>query len=390
VDEGRLEPDERVNLWENRVNEDPDDVISRTLLADSIVAAAQESGDHPRIERAEDEVEVVLAAQPEYFTARVLEATIKLARHDASTGLSLTEDLLEDAPDEPAVHLTMGDAHVELGDYQAAEAAFAAAGDLEDSAPMLARRARLGLLTGDDSAIDLALQAAEAARGGTRTEHAWYHVLTANVAARLGEADIATEAASNALELSPEWPYAQAAAGKADLATGDLDGAQEWYEAAVATLPEPDWLGALADIAQVQGRDTDAAELRATAVEGADPLLDRRALVHLLVDQGDDLERALSLAVADADIRGGTETHNALARAALASGELELAVEHADRALAFGSKEPAVLFTAGEVAMADGRSGEGRELLAQALEIDPRFDVIDADVAKSVLGREVE
>ncbi len=55
-------------------------------------------------------------------------------------------------------------------------------------------------------------------------------------------------------------------------------------------------------------------------------------------------------------------------------------------ALAFGTRDAKLLYHAGMIKAALGDAGQARTLLTEALELDPSFDPLQADVARAKLA----
>ena len=60
--------------------------------------------------------------------------------------------------------------------------------------------------------------------------------------------------------------------------------------------------------------------------------------------------------------------------------------DFSERALASGTRAPSVLYHAGLIANAQGRFDEAQDLLEEALEINPAFDLLQAPRAADTLA----
>ena len=92
------------------------------------------------------------------------------------------------------------------------------------------------------------------------------------------------------------------------------------------------------------------------------------------------------MAQAELEVRGVVYTYDALAWALLKNGRYRDAEQASERALRFGTPEPAFQFHAGMIAAALGRKDAAAKSLDRALALNPRFEIRQADIAAVTLS----
>jgi tetratricopeptide (TPR) repeat protein len=78
-------------------------------------------------------------------------------------------------------------------------------------------------------------------------------------------------------------------------------------------------------------------------------------------------------------------SYDVLAWALHGTGQYEEAADASERALALGTEEVGMLYHAGMIQAALGHEAAARDFLQRALDLNPRFDVVDAEVAERTL-----
>ena len=382
---------EAIATWSANLERDPADFIAAVNLSTLYLERGHLTSDADDLAAALAAVEQAIQTDASLPAPRLQRIGVLLASHDFAGAEAAAAEFLVDQPGEPAALAALGDARLELGDLAGAEAAYAEVGQ-DDAAPMIARSARLAMLSGTlTEAQRLADDALALALGDPDTDDpAFYHLLAGTVAFQAGDLERSLAESQAALEAEPGNPGALAGIGRAHAALGDLDAAIGSYERAVTVRPDVAGLAALGDLLTLAGRSGEAetryAEVRAIADDPGQVRLEGRAIALFLADHGESPDRAVALAKADLATRTDVHAWDAYAWALHAAGRHAEADEAMANARSLGTEESLIDYHAGMIAAALGRTDEARELLSAALERNPGFDPIDAVRAREALA----
>ncbi|RUL82809.1 tetratricopeptide repeat protein [Tautonia sociabilis] len=316
---------------------------------------------------------------------------------------------------EPAPAVAEASALIDSGRYDEAKALLDQLGAEAAGAEALRCLARLAEVNGDpEAALARAAEAVAACRKEIRSVDsieganalAEYHTAFGRVALRAGAIDQAEEQFRAAIalingahqklhelgvphnETDPRLFAGPATDGLARVyaARGDAHRAERTWRGVAARTDDPAILVAFGDLYTSidDARKADRMYARAAELAGDRPE-HRRALALHLADRGSDLDRALALAEAALEGRDDIEGHDALAWVLHRRGEHDRAAEAIARALRTGTRDPSIRHHAGMIALALGRRDEARDHLATALEANPKFDPLDAPLAREAL-----
>jgi tetratricopeptide (TPR) repeat protein len=284
-----------------------------------------------------------------------------LVDHDFRKTLAAAAALTEHLPSDVAALFAKSDAHLELGEVEAAEAALQRVLDLKPCPSAYIRAGYLLHLRGDDErAIEVFGLAGSALQPTDSERRAWVSTELGEICRTSGRQDAAERHYRLALQLQPRSPKATLGLARLAWSRGELDSAALGYENAGAS---PADLGELALIYTELGRDAAArrALARAQALGESDPHWNR-SLALCVADNAQslkqaDLDRAVTLAEAELRVRPGVHTWDAFAWALCAAGRPQDALRASERALRWGTREPLLLFHAG---VAAARLGDSR------------------------------
>src|SRR5690349_22945021 len=119
----KMTTDQRIALFEQWVAADPASVSNRNLLAAAYIQKTRETTDFGYLERAEKIIDKVLSEKKDYEALR-LRNLVELNRHHFSKVAGYAREMTRSAPSDPQNWGTLGDALLEMGQYEAAQAAF--------------------------------------------------------------------------------------------------------------------------------------------------------------------------------------------------------------------------------------------------------------------------
>src|SRR5581483_638970 len=142
----------------------PDDVGAAALLADALLRQARATSDGRPANRAADVLSAVLKEHPAQYDALRMLGAIQLSRHRFRDALASARRARDMRPEDAWNYGVMGDALLELGEYDAAFDAFDRMSSLRPTADAYARISYARELRGD---LDGALEAMRLAESAT-------------------------------------------------------------------------------------------------------------------------------------------------------------------------------------------------------------------------------
>lgn len=384
-----------------RVRRDPEDHGAQNMLAGRYLQTLHQSGDHkylpPALSAARASLKSVGAeANSGGLTVLVM---AEQAGHNFVAARDGARRLTKLLPTKSESYALLGDALLELGDYDGAAAAFGRMERLGGSISAQTRLARLDMLRGRpekaaerfSTALALALNAPVP----NREIVAWCRWQLGETAFSVGDMESAEEFYNDALTTYPSYFRALASLSRVRAAQGDLDGAIARAQEAVRAVPDPTFLAALGDLLHLAGREREAkanyelAELAATSPSNgglADHRrLHSRQLALFLADH--DLKPAVAYAAAKQEYATRRDIYgaDALAWTALKAGHIAEAQAAIKHALRLGTRDAKLWYHAGMIARAGGDASAAREYLQHALDLNPHFDPLQAETAKKAL-----
>ena len=107
-------------------------------------------------------------------------------------------------------------------------------------------------------------------------------------------------------------------------------------------------------------------------------------------DHNRDLEGAYGAALRDFESRKDVYSFDTLAWVCLKRGDNSEALAAINKATATGSKDPEILYHAGMIYAANGKSKAAASFLHEALAIDPKFNALAVEAIDSTLKEVIE
>ncbi|HWV98705.1 MAG TPA: tetratricopeptide repeat protein [Candidatus Acidoferrum sp.] len=257
----------------------------------------------------------------------------------------------------------LGDVVMEQGRLSEAAEAYQTMVDQKPDLQAYARISYLRWLKGDVAgAAQLMRMAASAASPNSPESAAWVNTRLALLQFQQGNLGEARQTCTVALDYQRDYAPALLVEGRLLLAEGRISEALEPLQRAVRLNPLPDCQWVLIEALRAAGRSEEAAtvdeKLRQTGA-AADP----RTFALYLASRGGGAAPALDLARRELQTRADVFTHDALAWALAANGQLDGARAEMQRALAEGTKDSRLFFHAAVIFARAGQKNKARRWL---------------------------
>jgi tetratricopeptide (TPR) repeat protein len=387
-----------IRFLENRVQRDPEDFLAYNKLAGYYLQRLRERGDLSYLELTFRAARASLAVLPAEENAGGLAALAQAeyAAHDFTAARDHARRLLELVPHKSYPYQLLGDALLELGDYEQGAAAYRQMERIGGSTVSAETRlARLAMLRGETELarrrLSAALVLALDSGAPSRETVAWCRWQLGETAFAIGDYETAEQHYRDALVTCPDYYCALAGLGRVRAARGDFAGAIEQYERAVRRLPDPAFVAALGDLYQLTGRQPEA-EAQYALVEqighlnAASGVLYNRHLALYYADHDLKVDTAYAYATREYAARRDIYGADAVAWTALKAGKTAEARAAITEALRLGTQDARLFYHAGMIARVAGQAAAARDYLQRALKLNPQFDPWQAVIAKKALS----
>jgi len=379
-----------IGSLQTRLEATPEDYVSWATLGLAYVQQARISVDPAYYPRAEGALERSLDIDTaDNFIAYAGLSALASARHDFAVAKEHAETGLEINPYSSLLYGALSDAEIQLGNYDAAFDAVQKMINLSPDTSSLSRASYTWELRGNlDRAGQLMQRALDDAPNPEDRAFALFQLGELDFNA--GDPNAALEHYLGALSASPDNPAALAGQARALAALGQTEAALDTYATLVQRAPEPTYLLEYGELLESLGRTSEAEaqyeiftvtqQLFAANGVRPDAVL---ALFH--ADHGDP-EVALAAAEEALADNPFLTVHDAYAWALHRNGRNEEALTAVDRALSLGYRNARIHYHAGMISLALGDEERARTELTRALEINPHFNPLEAEAARSTLA----
>jgi tetratricopeptide (TPR) repeat protein len=371
--------DERIKAYQKLLETEPNDQHANTGLISAYLQKLRESGDFTYLDRASKLVDRLIEKDGGNFTALRFQNELDLQRHDFKAVADRSRDMLQYAPSDQGTWGNLGDASMELGEYDQAERAYSKMFALRPNLASYNRLAFYRFVAGDvPSAVSLMRNAVDA--GDPAPENtAWCLAELGDMYFKTGQLEAAADAYRSAFDLFPRLHRAIAGLGKVAAARGSVDAAIRHYEHAQAIVPLVEYAGALEDLYTAAGKDSKAQQQRdlLATIEKIGKVTNEktnRNLALLLADHTRDLPLALELMQTEIPFRGDVYTWDALGWVLFKSGKLDEAKAASAKALKLGTPEPVFYYHARTIAQASGDAQAASKYASQLSALNAKFD----------------
>ena len=380
-----------VQNQQDRLRRLPEDAAGWSGLAVSYLQLARVDGDPSYYARAERALERSLELSPDSNAdALAGQAALASARHEFALARDLAARATVLDPYDATTQGILGDALIELGDYDAGFAAIQRMVDLKPGVPSYTRVSYSYELRGDldgarfglDSALSVAVSPVHRA-------FVLYHL--GELAFNAGDPEGARAHFARGLAGDPGDVRLLAGRARVAAALGEAEEALKDYAAVVRRVPDPTVVVEYGELLESLGRVDEAQEQYAVA-DAARALAAAAGVVPDVeialydADHGRPVD-ALATALAQYQTRRSVHVEDAMAWALHANGRDAEALEHAYAAQRVGIRSALFAYHRGMIETALGRDDAARASLAEALAINPYFSPRHVPIATAKLAQ---
>ncbi|MDP9352352.1 MAG: tetratricopeptide repeat protein, partial [Chloroflexota bacterium] len=358
--------------------------------ANTYLQQVRETGDPSLYNKAEDLLNKAAEIKPGQSELYAAQGSLALARHDFSAALRLGKQAVVADPGNAGYYGIVGDAQVELGQYEEAIKTYQAMVDRRPDFGSYSRVSHARELYGDPQGALQAMQLAIEAGSMVPENMAWAHVQAGNLFFLLGQLDRAAGEYDVSLQLLEDYPLALAGKAQVAAAKNDLSRAAELYERAFNRMPSPEYAILLGDVYSKMGEKQKASEQYEIVkaihkLQQANGVNTDMETALFFADHDIELQESLKKARLAYEARPSIHAADALAWTLYKTGQPQEAQKYSAQALKLGTQDPLKLYHAGMIAKALGQTEQAREYLQRAVSLNPRFSVLYADEAVAAL-----
>ncbi len=388
-----------IAFWEKATSQNVrQDMLSPRQLADQYLQRYRETGDVGDVLRARAAALKSLKAQPRGNTQADVElASVDLELHQFAAALKETKFIETYDPGDPQMLVREASLDLELGDYDAAKRIIDIVPQNPNGFASIARDtlvARYDELTGH-LADARALIARPTAYTNAQFEapaqsRAWFFFRSGELAFEAGDNAGAIADETKALTIFPHFGDALRFRARFECALKEWQPCLDDATASANVTPYPETLGYEADAQRALGR-ADAAkqtdDLIATIERiGNSYHISDRLLAIYYSSHRIHTADAYAIAKRELAVRDDILTQDTLAWAAAMDGRWDEARAWDAKAMRFDTEIPVMQYHAGVIAEHFGDRSAARRDLAKALALNPQFDAVYADDARSRLA----
>ena len=337
---------QRIGEMEKRLRERPDDHGAAVLLADALLRQARVSADGRAVFRSESVLKSVLKDAPAHYDALRLLGAVYLSQHRFREAEQVGRRARDLRPSDAWNYGIIGDALIELGDYENAFAAFETMMNIRPSAAAYARVAYARELQGNlTGALEAMLMAAEATSVQDPEARAWYAAQVGELYLRMGRIADGDREFRRAAFIFPNHPLAMIGQGKVHALRGDRLDALATFLDQFRRTPSLDLAARIGDLHAESGNPAEAERFYRLAEDLAGPPITHTeaTLALFLAERDRKLPEAVKIAEAVAETRRDIFTEDALAWAYYKTGRLDKALSASQRALQTGTRDERIL-----------------------------------------------
>src|ERR1043166_4621192 len=385
--------DRAIAQAQNKIRRNPNNPLPYYELGDAYIQKARESGDVSYVDLAEQALRKSLSLSPQQSAVLRHLAYALASRHDFAAAAVEAEKAIALDPKDVDAYGVLGDAYAETGRYDQSEKSYATMIGLKESLSSRSRLSGLKSLKGDTEGAITDLQKAiqlGIEQNQPNESIAWAQWQLGMEHFAVGRLKDAEKQYLEALATYANYYRANAGLAQVRAAQKKFTEAISLYQKALAVVPYPEYAAALGDVYRKLGRGADAKKQYELVeyigyLSSVNKVIYNRDLAYFYCDHDLKPADALLLAQKELEARKDIYGYDVLAWSLYKNDRFAEAKAAIDEAMKLATKDAKLFFHAGMIYRRLGENEKGREYLQRALNINPNFHVIHADVVRREL-----
>ena len=389
--EAQLSPAEQsMATAEKLIEKNPKNYEAYNALALALSRRARETSDVKFYNDAEAALQKSFEISPGNFDGERIHVWLLLGKHEFAAALQEGTKLNKKMPDDVMIYGFLTDANVELGNYDAAEAACQRMLDLRTgNLPAVTRAAYLRELFGNvDGALELMNMAFQSTPPAQAEDGAWILTQMAHLQLATGNLDKSEKLLRQALAMFPGYHYALGNLAKVRIQQKRYAEAVELLRQRYHAAPHAENLYDLAEALQLAGRTDEAQKAFAEFEQKSLAETNRgdnsnHELIFYYADHANQPAKALEVAQREIARRHDVFTLDAYAWALYVNGQYAEARKRIETALEVGIRDGKIFRHAGEIALKAGDEPAAERYLREAVQLN----TLGSEQAQTTLAR---
>ncbi|MBC7767046.1 tetratricopeptide repeat protein [Arenimonas sp.] len=327
--------------------------------------------------------------EPENAEIYATKASVAIGRHNFLEGKKMIEIAISKNPNRDTYYGLLGDAHIELGEYDAAILSFQKMVDMRPGFNSYSRIAYIRELYGDVKGAKEALQLAITSGSNYKDDISWAYVELGKLSLRnnLDEAEVLFK---KALNISPFYSQAYEGLAKVEFLKGNTKVAIEHLNTAIKQLPLTQYSNNLADIYNsindTVKRDQYLAITQASYSQASKAGVNTDLEESLFLSNNDiNLKESLIKATRAYKDRPTIFAADTLAWAYYKNQNYSEAGKYTKESLRLGNFDTTILFHQGMIALKNKDTILAKKYLKEAYKINPNFSIKDTSILKKLV-----
>ncbi|MDX1984925.1 MAG: tetratricopeptide repeat protein [Bryobacteraceae bacterium] len=341
----RLSAEKRIAAFTARMRTETSNPSLMAGLAQAYVDRSRETADSSLVDRAGKLLDAALKLAPGHYESLQVQNAVDLMHHRFPTVAARARELVVRQPKDAVNFAVLGDALMEMGQYDDAAEAYQQMVNLRPDLMSFNRIGWFRFVTGDmEGAIEMMGRAVKAGRPGEEST-AWCLTELGNLYLKAGRVADAGAVFQAALQHFAGSHAAHAGLGKVAEASGNQSAAVAAYRRAQSIVPMIEYAAALAALHTKDEKPQQAREQwklidTIATLERAYGQKANRQLGLIYADQNRNLPQALEAVRADLEVRKDVYTWDAYAWVLFRMGRVTEAAEALRNALKWNTPEP--------------------------------------------------